>query len=88
MSNKIVILSGSPRKNGNSEKLVAAFKEGAESARKAVTVFQTAHLKISGCIGCEHCLQNPGECAIKDDMTDILSQFRLKFTLRLRRKPA
>jgi len=72
MSKNIVILSGSPRKNGNSKKLVAKFKEGAESAGNTVTVFRTAHMKIGGCIGCEYCLKNEGKCSLKDDMTEIL----------------
>ena len=33
-------LTGSPRKNGNSEKLAAAFKAGAEATGKPVTVFR------------------------------------------------
>jgi len=72
MCKSIVILSGSPRKSGNSETLAAAFKEGAESAGAAVTVFQTAHMAIGGCIGCEYCSKNPGKCALNDDMAEIL----------------
>ena len=72
MNKNIVILSGSPRRNGNSEKLVAAFKEGAESAGKTVTVFRTAHMKIKGCSGCEYCHESGGKCSIKDDMTEVL----------------
>ena len=69
---KIAILTGSARKNGNSEKLAAAFKAGAEAAGKTVTLFQTAHLKIGGCTGCEFCLKNAGECSLKDDMAAVL----------------
>ena len=38
MAKKIVILNGSPRKNGNTSELVKAFTEGAESVgdRKSV----------------------------------------------------
>ena len=72
MSKNIVILSGSPRKGGNTDTLVAAFQEGAESVGKAVKIFQVAHMKIRGCIGCEYCLDDTGKCAIKDDMTEIV----------------
>ena len=72
MSTQIVILTGSPRKNGNTEKLATAFKEGAESAGKTVTVFRTAHMKIAACIGCEYCIGHPGLCALKDDMAEII----------------
>ena len=76
MTKNIVILSGSPRKGGNTEQLVNAFKAGAEAANKTVTVFTVAHLKIGGCIGCEYCLNNPGKCTLKDDMADILAALR------------
>ncbi|MCL2588117.1 MAG: flavodoxin family protein [Oscillospiraceae bacterium] len=72
MSKHIVILSGSPRKKGNTEQLVAAFKAGAESAGKTVTVFQTAHMDIAACTGCEYCITHPGGCALKDDMGEII----------------
>lgn len=39
MSKKIVILNGSPRKNGNTSALIKAFTEGAESAGNTVTEF-------------------------------------------------
>jgi len=42
----IVILSGSPRKNGNSEKLLTAFRKGAESTGKSAMVYRTAHMKM------------------------------------------
>ena len=72
MNKDIVILSGSPRKGGNTEKLAAAFKEGAESVGNSVTVFGITTMKIEGCIGCEFCLNNPGKCTHKDDMPKIL----------------
>lgn len=37
MGKKIVILNGSPRKNGNTSALVRKFTEGAESAGNVVT---------------------------------------------------
>lgn len=72
MEKNIVILSGSPRKGGNTEKLILAFKEGAESAGNIVTVFHTAHMSIKGCIGCEFCHTHEGKCTLSDDMSTIL----------------
>lgn len=54
MAKKIVILNGSPRKNGNTASLTAAFKRGAEEAGNEVTEFFLAHMKINGCLGCWH----------------------------------
>jgi len=76
MSKNILILSGSPRKGGNTDRLVAAFKEGAESAGKSVTTFRTADLAISACLGCGHCTDGNGNCVHKDDMGAILDVFR------------
>ena len=39
MNKKIVVLNGSPRRNGNTSALVRAFTEGAESAGHTVTAF-------------------------------------------------
>ncbi len=38
-------------------------------------IIEAADLKISHCIGCNHCwLKTPGECAIKDDYEMILKK--------------
>ena len=52
MSKKIVVLNGSPRKNGNTAALVKAFREGAESAGNTVTEFFLDGMQINGCKGC------------------------------------
>ncbi len=72
MSKNIVLLSGSPRKGGNTDKLAAAFAQGAESVGKSVTLFRVADMKIGGCMGCNHCMIEGNECVQNDDMTRIL----------------
>ena len=67
----IVVLSGSPRKGGNTAIMVEAFKEGAESAGHAVEVVDVAARKISPCRACKHCFSHGGDCAIPDDMAEI-----------------
>ena len=76
MSNNIVLLAGSPRKGGNTDKLAAAFMEGAQSAGKNVTMFRVADMSISGCLGCGHCFIEKGVCVQKDDMIKILDALR------------
>ena len=76
MSKNIVVLSGSPRKNGNTEKLTAAFIVGAESAGKNVTLFRVSDMKIGGCIGCRVCFSNKSACVLNDDMTQIVDALR------------
>lgn len=48
---KIVVLSGSPRKNGNTELLVKAFVEGAE-INNEVEVIPIHKYHVNPCIGC------------------------------------
>ena len=76
MSNSIVVFSGSPRKGGNTDRLVAAFIDGAESAGKSVSLFRVADMKIGGCLGCNHCFEEKGVCVQKDDMPMALDALR------------
>ena len=64
---KIVVLEGSPNKNGSSNLLADCFKQGAEEAGHSVDVVDTAHANIHPCIGCIHCGYE-GPCVQKDDM--------------------
>ena len=52
MVKRIVILNGSPRKNGNTSALVKAFTEGAQSVGHTVTEFFLDGMEIHGCKGC------------------------------------
>ena len=52
---KIVILEGSPNKNGSSNLLAEQFRKGAEEAGHSVQVIDAAHADIHPCIGCIHC---------------------------------
>ncbi len=68
---KIVVLTGSPHKNGTSNTLANEFIRGALEAGHEVLRFDTAFLKIHSCIGCDHCGMN-GPCVFDDDMPKIL----------------
>ncbi|MDR3210607.1 MAG: flavodoxin family protein [Planctomycetota bacterium] len=76
MKKPIVILSGSPRKDGNTDQLVGALAAGAKAAGKAASIFRVADLKIGGCLGCQHCLANAGVCRQNDAMPAILDAIR------------
>lgn len=73
MSKNIVIVNGSPRKNGNTEILVDAFIEGAKESGNAIIKFNVGAMKINGCTDCQYCFSHPGECVQKDGMTEIYS---------------
>ena len=63
---KILILTGSPRKNGNSATLADHFAQGAREAGHEVARFDAAFRKVHPCIGCNSCGMN-GPCVFKDD---------------------
>lgn len=63
---KIVVLLGSPHKNGSSNLLAKEFIRGAEKVGNRVQVLDAAHMEIHPCLGCEHCGMD-GECVYKDD---------------------
>ena len=75
MHKRILILSGSPRKNGNSAALCREFARGAqESGHETETVF-LRDKKIGCCLACYHC-RTGGVCAIRDDMAGILDKIQ------------
>ena len=71
MSKKVLILSSSLRRNGNSNELCDRFMEGAVGASHQVEKVVLAEKKINYCTGCYACKKN-GKCAQKDDMAQIL----------------
>ncbi|HIT03062.1 MAG TPA: flavodoxin family protein [Candidatus Caccocola faecipullorum] len=77
MGKKIIVLNGSPRKNGNTSALVKAFSEGAESAGHSVTEFWLGGMNIHGCRGCCAGGKNPeSPCVQKDDMEKIYPAYK------------
>ena len=65
----ILILSGSPRKGGNTELLVEAFVKGA-SQKHHVEVVSVHDYKVNPCMGCNACFKNENNaCIQKDDMS-------------------
>ncbi len=71
---KVLILSGSPRKGGNSDLLCDEFMKGALESGNEVKKIRVAEKKVGYCLGCYYCTKHNGECAIKDDMAEILQE--------------
>ena len=68
----ILVLMGSPRKNGNTAALVEAFRQGAEQAGHEVNVQNVGSMHIGGCMACEYChTTGAGQCIQKDDMQSL-----------------
>ena len=69
----VLILSGSPRRNGNSDLLCYEFFRGAEDAGNQVEKIFVRDKKIGYCNACYGC-RKTGKCVIKDDMAEILEK--------------
>ena len=73
MSKKVLILSGSPRKGGNSDHLCDQFLKGAlEAGHEAEKIF-VGEKNIGYCRACYAC-RNTHKCFQKDDMEEILTK--------------
>ncbi len=70
MSKKVLIISTSLRKNGNSDILAQSFAKGAVEAGNEVETISLADKKIAFCRGCFAC-QKTGRCIIDDDAVQI-----------------
>ena len=71
---KVLVISASPRKGGNSDTLCDEFIRGALSSGHEVTKIRLAEKNINYCSGCGQCFKK-GECSQKDDMQEILPLF-------------
>lgn len=67
---KILVLTGSPRKGGNSSILADSFIKGAAEAGHTVVRFDAAFKKVNPCTGCNHCGMN-GPCIFNDDFNFV-----------------
>ena len=71
MSKKIMVLTASARKNGNSNALAAAFITAAEALGHKVTRVDTADLRVKPCLGCKQCYTRGQACVVQDDFNEL-----------------
>ena len=63
---KILVITGSPRKGGNSSILADSFIKGARESGHTVARFDAAFKTVHPCTGCNHCGMD-GPCIFNDD---------------------
>ena len=71
MAKKIVVITGSPRKNGNSFAMTDAFIRAAEAKGHTVTRFDAAEMNLGGCHACETCYKTGKACSFDDGFNTI-----------------
>ena len=75
MSKNVLIISASPRRNGNSDQLCDEFLKGAVDGGNQVEKIFLADKKINYCTGCGFCTTNNySGCSQKDDMEDLVEK--------------
>ena len=71
MKKNIVVITGSPRKNGNSFAMTDSFIAAAQAEGHTVTRFDAAMLNVGGCRACETCFKTGKACSFDDDFNKI-----------------
>ena len=69
---KVLVISGTPRLQGNSEVLCEKFAEGAKEAGNSVEMISLRGKKIGFCTGCYAC--QSGKCPFMDDTQAIIEK--------------
>ncbi len=72
----LLIISSSPRRNGNSQLLCNQFMQGAQYKGHDVDMIRIMDQNIGFCRACDGCVRNGGTCILKDDMADILDLYQ------------
>lgn len=84
---KIVILTGSARKNGNTAAMAQAFLSAAQAKGHTVILHNAALMNVGGCHGCETCYSTGKPCSFDDGFNliadDLLSADGMVFAMPL-----
>lgn len=70
---KVLGISSSPRRKGNTETLIIEALKGAESEGAETEMFSVAGKDIKPCDGCQTCVLT-GQCHIKDDVQGLFQK--------------
>lgn len=68
---KITVITGSPRRKGNSFAMTEAFIDEAKKLGHTVERYDVAMMKIDGCHACETCFKTGKACSFDDNFNTI-----------------
>ena len=74
MKQKVLIISSSPRRKGNSEILCNQFTKGAKEAGCDVVKINLNDYSIHPCVACDYCRKHDSVCFQNDDANTIIQQ--------------
>ncbi len=82
---KITVITGSPRKKGNSFAMTDAFIREAEACGHTIQLFDAAFMKVGGCHACMTCYKTGKACSFNAEFdaiaTSILDSEAVVFTM-------
>jgi len=68
---KVLVVHGSPRKQGNSHAVVDALCEGFDE-NVDVTTYELSRLDAKGCLACFACKGKAERCVVNDGLSEVL----------------
>lgn len=71
MGKKVLVITASPRRGGNSDTLADAFIASATEAGHEAVKFEAAFKEIGGCIACDKCWSKGDACVLPDDFHEL-----------------
>jgi multimeric flavodoxin WrbA len=74
MKKRVLVLSSSPRRGGNSDLLCDQFVNGSKEAGHPAEKIFLKDKKINYCTGCGTCIDKGKSCSQKDDMAEVLDK--------------
>lgn len=72
---KVIVVTSSPRKNGNSEILAQSFADGAKAAGNEVKFVAVRDVGLKFCTGCMYC-NSHNKCVLDDGMNGLYEDFQ------------
>jgi len=72
---KVILISGSPKKNGNTAQILGKCAEAIEAAGVNAEVVSLAGKSIRSCIACGYCAKH-GSCGQDDGLNEIIDKIR------------
>ncbi|MFX1259356.1 MAG: flavodoxin family protein [Promethearchaeota archaeon] len=73
---QIIGIVGSPRVEGNTQKLIEIMLESGAENGAETKIFNLNEMDIKGCQSCYHCKTTDEGCAVKDDMIQLFEEIK------------
>jgi multimeric flavodoxin WrbA len=73
---KLLCIAGSPRRGGNTDRLLNEAVSGASGSGAQIKHITLADLELYPCQHCDGCIQTSGRCVVEDDMQSIHEDLR------------